>query len=129
MDLTKIPLFAAMAKRMQWLSARQSVIAENVANANTPGFRASDLKPMDFAKVLGGQTGSLQLAATDPAHITASSGSVNGSEFIQMVTSPNSVSLEEQMMKVSQTATDYAFTTGLYQKQISLIKDAIGHGG
>jgi flagellar basal-body rod protein FlgB len=33
------------ARQASWLLARQNLVAENVANANTPGYRISDLKP------------------------------------------------------------------------------------
>jgi flagellar basal-body rod protein FlgB len=125
MDLTQIPLFKAMAKKLAWLSARQSVLAENVANANTPGFRAGDLKPPDFGKLLGGHGGTLTLASTAPGHIATSAG--GGKADAQKVQTSGPIQLEDQMMKVSDTATAYAFTTSLYQKQIALIKAAIGH--
>ena len=129
MDLTQIPLFAAMAKQLQWLTARQNVIAENVANANTTGYQAADLKPLDFGKVLAGEAPSLQLATTDPRHLIAPSTSETGpGPDFERTESGHPVSLEEQMMKLSQTSSDFNFTTALYQKQIALIKDAIGHG-
>lgn len=126
MDLAQIPLFKAMAKKLAWLGARQNVLAENVTNANTPGFRGNDLKPIDFGKVLSGQgSGPLQLVATSPGHIsTPPSGSTPEA---QKVPNPGPIQLEDQMMKVSDTATEYAFTTSLYQKQIALIKTALGH--
>jgi len=128
MDLTQIPLFAAMAKHLQWLTARQDVIAENVANANTPGFKGADLKPLDFTKVLAGEPQTLQLATTDPQHLSTplpiEPGA--GSNF-ERTPAAHPVSIEDQMMKLSETASDFSFITGLYQKQIALIKDAIGH--
>jgi flagellar basal-body rod protein FlgB len=126
MDLTQIPLFKAMAKKLAWLSARQNVLAANVANANTPGFRASDMKPLDFGKLLGGQGGGqLTLVATSPGHIATPAG--GGTQNAQKVATTGPIQLEDQMMKVSDNATDYAFTTSLYQKQIALIKEALGH--
>jgi len=126
MDLTQIPLFKAMAKKLAWLGARQAVLAENVANANTPRFRASDLKPIDFGKLLnGGGSGALTLVATSPAHITTPAG--GGTPEAPKVATTGPIQLEDQMMKVSDTATDYAFTTSLYQKQIALLKAALGH--
>jgi flagellar basal-body rod protein FlgB len=124
MDLTQIPIFKAMAKKLAWLSARQNVLAENVANANTPGFRAGDLKPLDFGKLLGGHGGTLTLASTAPGHIVTPAG--GGRADAQKVQTSGAVQLEDQMMKVSDTATTYAFTTSLYQKQIALIKVALG---
>jgi flagellar basal-body rod protein FlgB len=127
MDLSQIPLFAAMAKRLQWLTDRQNVIAQNVTNANTPGYTGQDLKPLDFGKVLKGETADLQLAATDPQHIKTPQGAEAGSPDAKRIDSGKPISLEEQMMMLSETATDFNFTTALYQKQIALLKDAIGH--
>jgi flagellar basal-body rod protein FlgB len=54
---------------MSWLSARQSVLAENVANGDTPNFVARDLKPVDFQAMLAGQgMGSTQLTTTNARH-------------------------------------------------------------
>lgn len=134
MDLTQIPLFKAMAKRLAWLGERQTVLAENVANANTPGFRAQDLKPLDFGALVAGARGQLKIAATEPGHISTPAGRAAASfqrdanARAERALSGNSVSLEDQMMKVTQTATDYAFTTSLYKKHVALIKAALGGG-
>jgi len=48
MDLNGVPLFSLLTDRMSWLATRQSTLAQNVANADTPGFVARDIKPMDF---------------------------------------------------------------------------------
>ena len=125
MDLTQIPLFKAMAKRLAWLGQRQNVLAQNVANANTPGYRASDLKPIDFGDLVSGHGKTVTLVATAPGHITTPPGTAQSDG--QRVQTKDAVALEDQMMKVSETATDYAFTTSLYEKQISLIKTALGH--
>ncbi|MGE5200772.1 MAG: flagellar basal body rod protein FlgB [Acidobacteriota bacterium] len=127
MDLSQIPLFKAMAKRLAWLGARQTVLAENVANASTPGFRGSDLKPLDFGSVLAGRAGGLGLAAPSSgvAAVPQRGKTQNGFARAQAATK---VQLEAEMMKVSQTATDYAFTTGLYQKQLAMLKTALGRG-
>ena len=73
MDLGHIPLFTAFSKRMAWLTARQTVLAENVANANTSGYQAKDLKELDFKSLVGNgkgtSNGPLQLAADQPGHI------------------------------------------------------------
>ena len=46
---------------------RTEILAANLANADTPGFKARDL---DFGSVLAGQGGGVSLDATDPGHIT-----------------------------------------------------------
>ena len=42
-----IYLFDLAFQRSQWLSVRQSVVAENIANANTPNYRARDVEPFE----------------------------------------------------------------------------------
>ncbi len=75
---------------------------------------------------MSGQTGGpLQLAATSPGHI--STPAAGGKADTQKVESAGPAQVEDQMMKVSDTATQYAFTTSLYQKQIALLKTALGH--
>ena len=52
MDGSSVPLLSLLTTRMSWLSGRQSVLAQNVANADTPGYQARDMKPMDFAALV-----------------------------------------------------------------------------
>ena len=50
MNLPDIPLLAMLRDRMAWLNQRQDVLTQNVANVDTPGFVARDLKPFDFSR-------------------------------------------------------------------------------
>jgi flagellar basal-body rod protein FlgB len=129
MDISRIPLFAAMSKRMAWLSQRQTVLADNVANANTPGYAAKDLKDPDFRRLVP-KPGAIQLAATQPNHIVQAPRAAAGTEVVTAPTDEsidgNGVSLEEQMMKVSTNASDFALVSSLYKDQIGLIKTALG---
>lgn len=132
MDLTRIPLFEALAKRMAWLNQRQTVLAQNVANADTPGYAAQDLRQPDFSALVKGTAGPLKLAATEAGHLQPREETGG----FERVTTPgerslngNGVSLEAQMMKVSDTAADYALTANLYRAQLGLLKTAIGDGG
>ncbi len=60
--MSSIHLFDLAARQAQWLSVRQATVAGNVANANTPDFRARDVQP--FADVL--DKTQLTMAATSP---------------------------------------------------------------
>jgi flagellar basal-body rod protein FlgB len=71
MSISDIPILSMLRTRMQWHQERQRVLAENVANAETPNYRARDLAPPTFEKTL--QT-SLVMAQTNPAHIAAVGG-------------------------------------------------------
>jgi len=132
MDLTRIPLFEALAKKMAWLSDRQAVLAQNVANADTPGYTAHDLKPLDFKAMVDKAAGKVSLAATEPGHIAPKSAQGDfPQEKLKGESSLNGnrVSLEEEMLKVSQTANDYALTASLYKAQVGLIKTVLGRSG
>ena len=69
MDLNSIPLFKMISRRMTWLNQRQKVLAQNIANADTPGYRPQDLVPVDFSKLAAQAERTVSLAATNPRHI------------------------------------------------------------
>jgi flagellar basal-body rod protein FlgB len=132
MDLARVPLFEAMAKRLGWLTERQSLLAQNVANANTPGYAAKDLQEPDFSDLLKKSGGSIHMVTTQSAHLGGGNGGgavLDKTAAKNKTLGGNSVSLEDQMMKVSTNASDYAMITSLYRQQLSLIKIALGAGG
>ena len=67
------------SQRTQWLSARESLIAGNVANANTPGYRATDLQP--FAAVL--DSTQVSMTTTNPAHITPTQDELTSARVVE----------------------------------------------
>lgn len=133
MDLSKTSIFRMMSEKMNWLSERQKVLAQNVANADTPGYAERDLEPLTFDKRPG--TGfSLALARTDPKHIQP--GAEGGeyrpqTERAPYETSPskNGVVLEEQMVKVAETQADHHMMVNLYRKHVHMLQIALGRGG
>ncbi len=135
MDLAKIPLFAALGKRMEWLNQRQKVLAENVANANTPNYRSSDLAPQSFRDLLKGAGGGrLVPVATSSGHLGgvprgAGAMTTTRDKVIEISPTGNAVQIEEQMMKVAETQADYTMTTNLYRKHLNMLKTAIGRAG
>lgn len=132
MDISKIPLLEAITKRMSWLGERQSVLAQNVANADTPGYTAKDVTAPSFAELVSGASSRLPMAVTAPGHITpvsdAGSFKITPQKVSERAPNGNAVQLEDQMMKISDTTNDYALTTSLYRQQLGLIKLALGHG-
>lgn len=137
MKLDDIPLFAMLKGRMGYLSARQRVIAENVANADTPGFTPRDIRPPSFEQTLraGGVTtsgaGTGGLARTNAAHMAGPSGSTQSSPF-KPENSPdsetrldgNSVVLEEEMLKMAESRMSYDAAISFYQKSLNLLRMA-----
>jgi flagellar basal-body rod protein FlgB len=73
MTTQNIGLFKALGAKMDYLNQRQSIISQNVANADTPGFRPMDLKEVDFGTVLKGVTKSqgvgIQMVSTNAMHV------------------------------------------------------------
>ena len=76
MPISDIPILSMLRTRMQWHQERQRMLAENVANADTPNYHARDLAPPNFASAL--QRVSLTMVRTNPGHIEAVGG---GSQF------------------------------------------------
>jgi flagellar basal-body rod protein FlgB len=132
MDLPDVPLLAMLRERMTWLHQRQDVLSENVANADTPGFVAKDLKPLDFEDALS-QTGSgASLVTTNTRHIAITPSHIakfEDREAPDQESSPNgnSVALEAEMVKVSDTQAQFQAAANIYAKTMSMMKEAIGH--
>lgn len=135
MNLGKLQLFSSLSQRMDWLGDRQRVLAQNVANANTPDYAPRDLKAMDFKSMLRSQASlPVRLASTDPSHIAArplrtSNGEKPHRDENVVTISGNAVDLETELQKVAETGMDYQTMTNLYRRNVEMIKTAIGHGG
>ena len=128
MPISDIPIFSMLRTRMQWHQERQRVLAENVANADTPKFRPRDLKPLDFGRELH-SAGQVTLASTDPAHIAVSSGGAFATERpgkYDMRPAGNAVNLEDEMMKVASNQMDYQAAISLYSRSMGLFRTAMG---
>ncbi|WP_072395292.1 flagellar basal body rod protein FlgB [Hyphomicrobium sp. CS1GBMeth3] len=109
-----INFFSLASQQNRWLSVRQSVVAQNVANVNTPGYKALDVEP--FEAVLNA-TG-VEMRKTQTRHLSPVSGAGSDEQTEengkwQLVHSGNSVGLEEQMLKSSEVAGAYARNTGV----------------
>jgi flagellar basal-body rod protein FlgB len=131
MNLPDVPMLSMLRQQMTWLQARQSVLSQNVSNADTPGYIANDLKPMDFEKMLQGGNSKFQhgLTTTDDHHIAitpSSQGTGSDSPDIETTSTGNSVSLEQEMINVSDTQAQFQAATNLYSKALSMMRTAIG---
>ena len=129
MALTDIPIFSMLRTRLEWSQARQRVLAENVANADTPNFRPSDLAPLKFDSPQRMEP--VRLATTEAGHIPGLGDT--GGEFqaerhgkFDIRGSGNGVNLEDEMMKVAANQMDYQTVSALYARSLNLLKTAIG---
>jgi len=123
--ITDLPLLSQIKGRLNWLDQRQRVIAENVANSDTPGYVARDLsQPADFAAALRG--GRVQMTRTSAMHIApagpAARFEVNRSPDSETTLDGNSVVVEEQMLKMAESRMAYDAAIGLYQKSMQMLR-------
>jgi len=130
MAITDIPIFSMLRTRLEWAQSRQRVLAENVANSDTPQYRPHDLVAPKF-DALSASTRPLQLAATEPGHITGLGGASETFRSeregaYELQPTGNAVNLEEEMMKVAANQMDYQAVTALYTRSLNLLKTAIG---
>ncbi|MBV8473252.1 MAG: flagellar basal body rod protein FlgB [Hyphomicrobiales bacterium] len=120
-------VFKLAAQRTDWLSTRQTLIAGNVANANTPGYRATDLQP--FSSVLDATQASM--TTTNPMHMTPSDQELTAAHVVETdpadeTMSGNTVRLENEMIKLGDVNRDYTMGTNikraLHQMMMSVLK-------
>ncbi len=130
MGFTDLPLLSQIKGRLSWLDERQRVVSQNVANSDTPGYVARDLKaPSDFAAAMR-DGGGLRMARTSAAHMPV--GGPNGAPVARFTSQNtpdsettldgNSVVVEEQMLKMAESRMAYDAAIGLYQKSMSMLR-------
>lgn len=137
MSIQNIGLFKAIGAKIGYLDTRQKIIAQNIANADTPGYRPSDLTPIDFGQVLkdlDGQKMSVRIDVTNPLHmpqpgVVASTNPNEQKKTYEVAPAENAVILEEQMLKATQNQVDFNLAVNLYQKNLNLIRTALGRNG
>jgi flagellar basal-body rod protein FlgB len=132
MGMMNVSMFGLLIDKMRWHQARQGVLAENVANAETPGFMAHELKPFDQSEEQSRVSlEPMKTAATDPNHFsvvgTSSTGYAAVTEHgFEITPEGNGVTLEEQMTKVAENQIDYQTVTALYTRSVGILRIALG---
>ena len=138
MGPTDAPLFRLLSGRMGWLSQRQAVLAQNIANADTPNYRPKDLDAKDFLKLAQGyasRSTRIAVSRTSQDHLEGRSSATLGLTAKDQPTpyevSPdgNAVILEEQTAKAGQTSLDHQMASNIYRKYIGMYKIALGSNG
>lgn len=128
MDLKNLAVFNAAGQSMQYLTARQKVLATNIANANTPGFLAQDVeKPAD----LEGKSPMMAMSVTNSKHFSQV-GIPSKTQFKVYTPKPtsaltidgNGVVLEDQMNEASKTSSEYSRVITLYNSYKAMLKTA-----
>lgn len=136
MVLDNIPLFAMLKGRLGYLSQRERLVAENVANADTPGFTPRDLKPFSFQQHMAAQNGVRGMTVNASPQAAAAMSrmqnmpGVKRTNSYDAVKSPdsdttldgNQVVLEDQMLKMNETRMNYDAAITFYQKSMGILR-------
>ncbi len=131
MDLNKISLFEVLKKRMNWHGQRQEVLSHNIANADTPKFKAKDLKPFKFREMIRRDATQLNMNVSQPDHLVGKRKRTRDfaeqTERRPFETSPdgNSVILEEQVSKLNENQIGFKLSAELYKKHLNMIRIAL----
>ncbi|WP_171743741.1 flagellar basal body rod protein FlgB [Sphingomonas sp. AP4-R1] len=137
------PLLDAIARSMHQLDQRQRVVAENIANSETPHYKARDVAPADFSALLASQQQARGRAAHVHRPLVAISDAmvalgasrprdprvIDDKDTSETKPDGNNVGLEDQLLKMGQIQTDFSALTNLYRKQMGLIESALGRSG
>jgi flagellar basal-body rod protein FlgB len=136
------PIFDGMGRAMKAMAEHQRVISENIANSETAGYKARTVETPDFSALVESQAAaggvprvarprveqSAGMAALGAKPPLAGSRVVLDSATSETKPDGNNVTLEDQLLTLGQVQSDYAAMTGLYRKQIGLMKAALGKG-
>lgn len=132
-------LIDAISKAMRHLGERQRVVAQNIANADTPDYKARDLAPPSFAGLVDAADGRAQVERPQVAlsaamqrmgaRATLSTGTVADTDISEVKPDGNNVTLENQLLRMGKIQADYATLAGLYAKQRAMLRTALGKGG
>ncbi len=126
MDVSSTDLFGLAERKLSWLEDRQRVLAQNVANADTPNYQSRDEQP--FGSALSAFV--ITPVQTNPMHISAVSAESGVITVRGDGRAPdgNQVSIETEMTKVADTDNQQRFVTNLYSKYMAMFATAIGKG-
>lgn len=126
MDLLRSGPVALAEQRLHWLDGRQRLLAANIANADTPGYRARDAVP--FSEILARRVARPAMAATDARHLMPAGGANRGLVAAASERTPNgnAVSIDEQAIRIAENDQSHAMTMGLHRKYLALFRTALG---
>lgn len=111
---------------------RQKLIARNVANADTPGYRARDLHSFDDSYRNGPGIG-LRTTRADHMATPASSWGMGGNRSLDLQSEPapngNTVSVEDEMLRVADTRREFDLSLAITKSSLGLIRTSLGRRG
>lgn len=125
-----VSILQTATARLGYLSDVQNVLAGNLANIDTPAYKANGVVP--FSDFINGASSNLPMLQNNARDIPGASvaSSVINPAALDAQHSPdgNAVSLDQQLVQISKNETDQQFTANLYQAYMGMFKTALGSG-
>ncbi|ACM61251.1 flagellar basal-body rod protein FlgB [Caldicellulosiruptor bescii] len=120
-------------KALDWAWERNKIISNNIANADTPGYKAKDLNFRAFLQRSLNQEESLELVTTNERHIKESSSNPDNSlevldSSLQMRLDQNTVDIEQEMGKLLQNSLYFDGVSLQLSREINKWKTVIKEG-
>ena len=136
MNLSTLNVFRVATMKMGWLSERQGVLAQNIANADTPDYRAKDLKSPSFSKLMGNGNHNVKMVQTAKGHMVAPGNHMDSrlikernKDVYEVSPNENAVIMEEQLIKISESSMNFKLASNIYSKNLSMFKMALNGSG
>jgi flagellar basal-body rod protein FlgB len=113
--MSSIHLFGLASQHNNWLSTRQTLLAGNIANINTPAYKALDLQPFDAVL----ESTKLQLTVSEQGHMapdptaTAATSDAEGELGWEVFHSGSNVSVEQELIKAGEVNRAYSLNTNV----------------
>jgi flagellar basal-body rod protein FlgB len=126
LDVTSPPLFDLLESKLGWIDARQRVLAQNVANTDTPDYQAKDLSPFEASL----SQFNIEPVLTSPLHLAGLSSGISPHRTARSERAPdgNAVGLENQLTKIADDESAQALTGNLWKTYMGMFMTALGHG-
>lgn len=124
-----------LAQVMQVRERQTEVIAGNLANIDTPGYRARELPFEDALQAAMGNSSILSLSRTHPAHLPLQQGGdalaalVGEAPTVLDGFDRNTVDLDREMAKLTTAGMAYESAVEMFRKRVSMLKTTIVEGG
>jgi len=128
--MSQMDLMSKLEGRLQWLSGRQQVLTQNIANSDTPGYRAMEVSQPSFKTMMG--MASVPMAQTNKMHMDAARPGVSGGivgvnrKPTEVYATGNSVNLEDETRKAAENVMDFQMVSSIYKKEINMLMTAAG---
>ncbi len=123
-----LEIFQISDAKLRHAGNRQALLARNMANADTPGYRSQDLPP--FKEFMDSSQGDFQLRASRSSHLNGAMPN-SGMQPVVDENAPadpngNSVSLEIEMMRAAEVKGHHDRALAIYKSSLSLLRTSLG---